>query len=256
MPMKIIEARDLAVEYNGVEVLSGITFGVDPGDYIAIVGPNGSGKTSLIKALLGLVPYSGTVLFDGQGFSSFTRKGHVGYLPQKMAFLDQRFPATALEIVVSGVYCCKKFPKRLSRADYSAALESMEILGVTDLKGRLIGRLSGGQQQRILLARALVHRPQVLILDEPTVALDPLSREAFYSTLRKLNRENGVTILLVSHDIGSVGEYASKLMYLDRRMVFYGTFEEFCVSREMSGYFGAGQHIICHRHETADRSQR
>jgi zinc transport system ATP-binding protein len=113
-----------------------------------------------------------------------------------------------------------------------------EILGVTDLKGRLIGRLSGGQQQRILLARALVHRPQVLILDEPTVALDPLSREAFYSTLRKLNRENGVTILLVSHDIGSVGEYASKLMYLDRRMVFYGTFEEFCVSREMSGYFG------------------
>jgi len=245
--MKIVEVKNLTVEYNGVEALSDVSFEAEASDYIGVVGPNGSGKTTLIKALLGLVPYAGRVSFLGKEFSSFTREKHVGYLPQKMSFLDQRFPATALEIVVSGVYCCKKFPKRLSRSDYSAAKEAMEILGVTNLRDRPIGRLSGGQQQRILLARALVHHPQLLILDEPTVALDPQSREAFYLTVRKLNKENGVTVLLVSHDFGSVVKYASKLLYLDRQIIFYGTFEEFCKSPKMSDYFGAGQHMICHR---------
>ena len=192
--------------------------------------------------------FEGRVSFQGKSFSDWALHKHVGYLPQKMSFLDQRFPATAKEIVLSGVYCCKKFPKRLTREDYRAAEEIMSALGVINLKNRLIGKLSGGQQQRILLARALVHSPEVLILDEPTVALDPQSREAFYTTVQNLNKENGVTVLLVSHDIGSVGKYASKLLYLDRQIIFYGTFEEFCKSPKMSDYFGSGQHIICHRH--------
>jgi zinc transport system ATP-binding protein len=146
------------------------------------------------------------------------------------------------------VYCCKKFPKRLFREDYIAAQEAMEILGITNLKGRPIGKLSGGQQQRVLLARALVHRPEILILDEPTVALDPQSREAFYATLQKLNQEKKVTVFFVSHDVVSIGKYASKILYLDRQVIFYGTFEEFCKSPKMTDYFGAGQHVICHRH--------
>ncbi len=246
--MKIIEVKDLSVQYRGIEALSKITFDVDAGDYIGIVGPNGSGKTTLVKALLGLLPFEGLVCFQGKSFSEFTLSQHVGYLPQKMSFLDQRFPATAKEIVVSGVYCCKKFPKRLSREDYAAALETMGILGITSLKDRPIGRLSGGQQQRILLARALVHRPEILILDEPTVALDPQSREAFYATLQKLNQEKKVTVFFVSHDVVSIGKYASKILYLDRQIIFYGTFEEFCKSPKMTDYFGTGQHTICHRH--------
>lgn len=246
--MKLIEVKDLSVEYRGIRALSGISFDADAGDYIGIVGPNGSGKTTLVKALLGLLPFDGSIRFQGASLSDFTSTKHIGYLPQKMSFLDQRFPATAKEIVVSGVYCCKKFPKRLSQDDYNAAEEAMKILGVMDLRNRPIGRLSGGQQQRILLARALVHHPRLLILDEPTVALDPQSREAFYSTVQKLNKKNGVTVLLVSHDVGSVGKYASKLLYLDGQIIFYGTFEDFCKSPKMSGYFGASQHIICHRH--------
>lgn len=248
MSVKVIEAKDVSVQYQGVEALKGVSFDVDSGDYVGIVGPNGSGKTTLVKALLGLVPFEGTIRFMGKSLSDFTSSKHIGYLPQKMSFLDQRFPATAKEIVVSGVYCCKKFPKRLSQGDYRAAEQAMEILGVTNLGNRPIGRLSGGQQQRILLARALVHHPQLLILDEPTVALDPQSRESFYATVKKLNKEKGVTVLLVSHDVGSVGHYASKLLYLDREIIFYGTFEEFCKSPKMSDYFGAGQHLICHRH--------
>jgi len=249
VPVKqLIELKGLSVQYGGTEALSQVSFDINAGDYIGIVGPNGSGKTTLVKALLGLVPFEGTIRFLGESLSDFTSTKHIGYLPQKMSFLDQRFPATAKEIVVSGVYCRKKFPKRLSQNDYKAAAEAMEILGVSNLSERPIGRLSGGQQQRILLARALVHHPQLLILDEPTVALDPQSRESFYATVKKLNKENGVTVLLVSHDVGSVGQYASKLLYLDREIIFYGTFEEFCKSPKMSDYFGAGQHLICHRH--------
>ncbi|MFA5199219.1 MAG: ABC transporter ATP-binding protein, partial [Candidatus Omnitrophota bacterium] len=102
--------------------------------------------------------------------------------------------------------------------------------------------------QRVLLARTLLHHPQILILDEPTAALDPQSREAFYLTVQKLNRERGTTVFLISHDVGSVGKYASKLLYLDRKVIFYGTFEGFCGSPEMTEYFGPDQHIICHRH--------
>ncbi|MEI8345364.1 MAG: metal ABC transporter ATP-binding protein [Candidatus Omnitrophota bacterium] len=246
--MSLIEIEGLGVKYRDIEALSGVSCKIEAGDYVGIVGPNGSGKTTLIKALLGLVPFEGAVRFGGGSFGDFTRNKHVGYLPQKMAFLDQQFPATAGEIVVTGVYCCKGFPKRVTREDNAAAQKAMEILEIADLKDRPIGRLSGGQQQRVLLARALVHSPQVLVLDEPTVALDPHSREAFYETVRKLNKDSKVTVLLVSHDIGSAGAYVSKLLYLDRHLVFYGTLDEFCGSPKMSEYFGEGQHMICHRH--------
>lgn len=248
MSVNLLEVQNLCVQYHGVDALNKISLGIDRGDYVGLAGPNGSGKTTMVKALLGLVPYEGTIKYQSRSLQEFVASEHIGYLPQKMAFLDQRFPATAKEVVVSGVYCCKKFPKFLNRKDHEAAEEAMEMLGVSDLADRLIGRLSGGQQQRVLLARALVHKPQFLILDEPTEALDPQSREALYETVAKLNKENGVTILLVSHDVGSIGKYASKLIYLDRELVFYGTIEEFTKSSQMSDYFGAERHPICHRH--------
>jgi len=244
----MVEVKSLSVKYNDIEALSKISFKINAGDYIGIVGPNGSGKTTLVKALLGLIPFTGKIIFQSENFSESDLRRHIGYLPQKMSFLDQRFPATAKEIVVSGMYCRKKFPRRLTDKDYIAAEAIMKTLGIANLKSRSIGRLSGGQQQRVLLARALVHSPSVLILDEPTVALDPQSRETFYDTVQKLNKEKQVTVLLVSHDIASVGKYASKLLYLDREIIFYGTFDEFCKSPKMSEYFGTSQHLICHRH--------
>lgn len=244
----MIQVNELSVMRGGVAVLQEVSFQVEVGDYVGIVGPNGSGKTTLMKAILGLLPYNGWVHFHGQPLATFLAQHPLGYLPQKMSFLDQRFPATAKEIVLSGVYARKSFPKRLSRQDSDAADEIMNILEINQLQDRPIGRLSGGQQQRVLLARALIQHPKILILDEPTVALDPQSREIFYNTIQKLNREQQVTILLVSHDISSVGEFASKLLYLDRRVVFYGTFDSFCESATMSHYFGISQHLICHRH--------
>lgn len=246
--MNIIEVSELNITRSNMTVLQDVSFQVKSGDYVGVVGPNGSGKTTLMKAILGLLPYRGSVYFQGKPLATFLAQQPLGYLPQKMTFLDQRFPATAKEIVLSGVYARKAFPKKLSPQDSAAADEMMNLLEISSLQNRPIGRLSGGQQQRVLLARALIQRPKILILDEPTVALDPQSREIFYKTIQKLNREDQVTVLLVSHDVSSVGEFASKLLYLDRRVIFYDTFETFCQSTVMSHYFGVSQHLICHRH--------
>lgn len=249
--MNTLEVRDLTVAYQSTEVLQNISFSVRSGDYIGIVGPNGSGKTTLIRALLGLLPPAqGEILIEGEPLSRFSAWEHIGYLPQKMPFVDQRFPATAAEIIATGTYPGKRFPKRLFKKDFEAVDRISSLLEIADLMQRPIGKLSGGQQQRVLMARALVHEPKIVILDEPTAALDPQSRGAFYALIKKMNREQKITVLLISHDIASLGKEASKLLYLDRRLVFYGGFEDFCRSPEMTAYFGAlSQHLMCGRHE-------
>lgn len=251
MQVKAIEVKDLSVSYQTSEALSRINFEAACGDYIGIVGPNGSGKTTLVKTIVGLLPISsGSIRILGEELSCFSQWQEIGYLPQKTAALDPKFPASVYEIVASGVLSGKRFPKSLAAPDKVKIKNALDLLGIADLSAHLIGRLSGGQQQRVLLARALANEPKLLLLDEPTVALDPQTRESFYSLLQRLNRDSKITILLVSHDTGTLGKYASKLLYLDKRVIFYGGFDEFCVSEAMKDYFGpASQHIICHRHE-------
>jgi zinc transport system ATP-binding protein len=250
MPVNVIEVKDLTVHLQETEALSSINFTIEKGDYIGIVGPNGSGKTTLVRSLLGLLPMvSGEVRFFGQALASFREWTAVGYLPQKGTAIDPRFPATAREVVASGILVRKPFPSFLSAAEKNEINEALKSLNIVDIADQRIGKLSGGQQQRVLLARAFSHRPTLLILDEPAAALDPQTRDSFYSTLEHLNREHQVTVLLVSHDINTIGQYASKLMYLDRKLVFFGKFDEFCRSTVMTDYFGRStQHVICHRH--------
>jgi zinc transport system ATP-binding protein len=250
MPVNVVEAKDLTVHLRGTEALSGVSFAVEEGDYIGIVGPNGSGKTTLVRSLLGILPWaSGEAKLFGCDLAAFRKWADVGYLPQKGTAIDPRFPATAREVVASGILVRKPFPPFLNQSDNKEIQETMKVLNIQDLAERPIGRLSGGQQQRVLLARAFAHRPSLLLLDEPAAALDPQTRDAFYSILEHLNREHHVTVLLVSHDINTIGQYASKLLYLDRKAVFYGKFDEFCRSKVMTDYFGQStQHVICHRH--------
>jgi zinc transport system ATP-binding protein len=137
----------------------------------------------------------------------------------------------------------------MNKDDISKIDETLIELGIYGLKTKLVGELSGGQLQRVLLARAIVNDPELLIMDEPTAALDPETRELFYSMIADINRTRGVTVLLVTHDSGAIGRYASKMLYLDKKILFYGSFEEFCNSPEMSSLFGEhSQHLICHRH--------
>jgi zinc transport system ATP-binding protein len=250
MPLGILSVDRLCIEYNALEVLSDLSFDVQPGDYVGLVGPNGSGKSTLIKSFLGLIrPSKGSVSVFGSCPAELKEWRRIGYLPQKMPSFNPHFPSTVREIVALGLLAGKCFPKRLKKSDAAAVDRVLELMNITGLADTLIGDLSGGQQQRVFIARALINEPELLILDEPTTALDPETRESFFGLLRDLNREKNTTVLLVTHDLGTIGEYATKLLYIDKKIIFYGSFEDFCVSDSMAQYFGtSSQHIICHKH--------
>lgn len=250
MPGEIVSTELLSCSYREGRVLEDVSFQVARGDYVGIVGPNGSGKSTLIKALLGLVTINkGTASLFGTSLSGFRDWHKVGYLPQSLHLVNPVFPATVHETVGLGLLSLKRFPKRLNRADKDKINTILEELAISDLEHKLIGELSGGQLQRVLLARAIVNDPELLVLDEPTAALDPETRGRFYAMIADINRSRGVTVLLVTHDSGAIGEHASKMLYLDKKVLFYGGFDEFCHSPEMSSLFGEhSQHLMCHRH--------
>lgn len=240
--MPVIRVEDLTYRYNGTEVISGIHFTVERGVYLAIVGPNGSGKTTLVKNILGILkPQQGRVELFGTRIEDFSQWEKIGYLPQRLSGLNSHFPGTVAEVVQMGLR--KKDPGLLSR--------TLDAMAIGHLARRLIGELSYGEQQRAMLARALIRRPQLLIFDEPTTALDPETRGVFYGLTRELSRKEGATVVLVTHDSGVVGQYAQHLLYLDKKLIFSGTFQDFCASVDMEGFFGpASQHIICHQHDS------
>lgn len=250
MQVDMVTVDNLFFRYNGAEVLNEISFRVRAGDYLGIVGPNGSGKSTLIRALLGLVePQQGAIRLFGALRPDFCEWRRIGYLPQRLKFFNPNFPATVEEVVRLGLLAGKGFPKGGAKGDDEAVAKTLALMGITGIRRSMIGELSGGQQQRVLLARALVNDPELIILDEPTTALDPETRENFYTLLRELNREQGTTVILVTHDTWSIGKYATRFIYLDKRVVFDGTFDDFCQSPEMTGFFGEhAQHLICHRH--------
>jgi len=250
MSEAVLTIKHLCAGYNGSEALKDVSFSVKPGDYLGICGPNGSGKSTLVKVVLGLLaPKAGEVSLFGTPQPDFAQWRRIGYLPQGLQFFNPDFPATVDEVVRLGRLSGKRFPRRFNREDAQAVDRTMEWMGISHIKGCMIGELSGGLRQRVLLARALVNDPALLVLDEPTTALDPETRESFYKLIFEMNRERKATVLLITHDTATIGKYASHLLYLDKKVIFYGDFDDFCKSREMTGFFGEhGQHLVCHRH--------
>jgi zinc transport system ATP-binding protein len=251
MSVTILSSEGLHFQYNGIEILRDISFQIDAGDYVGIVGPNGSGKTTLIKLALGLFkPALGKILLFGRSPADFTDWHKVGYLPQKANYFNPHFPATVREIVALGLLSRKGFPRRTGKDDNNMIDGALSLMDITNIKKKLIGELSGGQQQRVLIAKAMISGPELLILDEPTTALDPEGREKFFNTLKELNEKKKLTIIMITHDMGTIGKYASKLIYIDKRVIFFGGFDDFCASHDMATYFGEySQHVICHRHD-------
>lgn len=247
----VVAVRNVSCCHEEGNVLQDVSFAVPRGDYLGIVGPNGSGKSTLIRALLGLHDSAeGDIRLFGTDIRSFREWHRVGYLPQSLrGGINPVFPATVEEIVRLGLLSQKKFPKCLGGRDRKAVLQALECMGIGDISRKMIGELSGGQQQRVLLARALVNEPELLIMDEPTTALDPDTRERFFDILDDLNKRKNTTIILITHDTGTIGRHARTLLYLDKKVIFHGTFDDFCGSEEMTGFFGPfSQHLICHRH--------
>jgi len=215
--MALITFEDVRFSYEGKTVVENLNFAVNRGDYCCIVGENGSGKTTLIKGLLGLLaPAGGKILF-GEGL----RGRDIGYLPQEIP--DRKdFPAGVGEIVLSGCLGGHGWRPFYTREEKSRADGHMDRLGILDLKKRSYRELSGGQRQRVLLARALCAAREVLVLDEPVAGLDPVITRQLYELIGELNRETGLTLVIVSHDIGGILRYADHILHLREAQIFFG----------------------------------
>ena len=220
--MAQIEVKNVALGYEGKNVVEKLNFSIDRGDYLCIVGENGSGKSTLIKALTGLKKPNAGEIITVDGFSL----NEIGYLPQQ-TIVQKDFPASVREIVRSGCIARCGFRPFYSKEEKALANESMRKLDILNLAGRCYRELSGGQQQRVLLARALCATKKMLLLDEPVAGLDPLVTAEMYELIDSLNKDDGITVIMVSHDIASAVKYASKILHLSRQPLFFGTTEEY-----------------------------
>ena len=209
--------QNLCVGYDGRPVLQGLNFEVFAGDYLCIVGENGSGKSTLMKTILGLQAPIGGMVLTGDGL----RKNEIGYLPQQTQ-VQKDFPASVREIVLSG--CQGRCGGRpfYGKEEKRLAADAMDKMQITGLAGRCYRELSGGQQQRVLLARALCATRKMLLLDEPVSGLDPKVTAEMYELIEKLNREDGITVIMISHDISAALRYASHILHIGD-VVFFGT---------------------------------
>ena len=215
--MAQLTCQNLCVGYDGKPVLQDLNFEVFAGDYLCIVGENGSGKSTLMKTLLGLQPPISGRILTGDGL----RKNEVGFLPQQTV-VQKDFPASVREIVLSG--CQGRCGRRpfYNKEEKQLAVDAMEKMQITKLARRCYRELSGGQQQRALLARALCATQKMLLLDEPVSGLDPKVTAEMYALIEKLNREDGITVIMISHDIAAAVQYASHILHIGDT-VFFGT---------------------------------
>ncbi|MBL7031932.1 MAG: metal ABC transporter ATP-binding protein [Nitrospira sp.] len=249
--MNAITVEGLCVKANGSHLVENISFSIEEGTIVAIIGPNGAGKTTLIRAVLGLIPYeSGSVLMFGKPFKYNNSHVRVGYVPQKIEF-DRTFPLTVTELLRFTVppFYSLPFCKRIGEERINRLLETV---GMHDLMDRSIGSLSGGELQRVMIAKAIVNDPQILFLDEPASGVDIEGQERFYDLVRRLNKENGLTVILISHDLNVVYRFADNVLCMNRRLICTGKPAEALTDDVIKSVYGemmGGYIHSCHEHD-------
>ncbi len=219
--MALISCKNVSLGYEGKAIVTELNFEVNKGDYLCIIGENGSGKSTLMKTLLG----QKSVIEGKIKFGDGLKQNEIGYLPQQTV-VQKDFPASVKEIVLSGCLNSSGMRPFYSKAQKKLAEENMKKLGINDISGKCYRELSGGQQQRVLLARALCSTKKLLILDEPVAGLDPIVTENLYSLIKEINKE-GITVIMVSHDIKAAVEYASHVLHIGQTPLFHGSKEDY-----------------------------
>ena len=209
----LVELRDVSVSYDGCRALEGVTLDIRPDDFIGVIGPNGGGKTTLINAILGNVPCTGSVTLSPELFRNGERL--IGYMPQVSTF-DRAFPISVVEVVMSGLQSSHGFVRRYSRGDRLRAESLLDMSGIGDIARRPIGEISGGQMQRAMLCRAIVSEPRLLILDEPTTYVDNRFEKELYALLQELSSR--MAIVMVSHDLGTITSVVRSIVCVNRHV--------------------------------------
>jgi zinc transport system ATP-binding protein len=240
----VLELDRVTAGYDGDMVLRSVSVAVGAGEFVGLVGPNGSGKSTLLKVALGLVaPESGTVRLFGVSLGDFHAWPRVGYVPQHVQAVGTGFPASVREVVSMGRYPRLRPFQRFRAEDREAVDQAMEDAGIVELQTRLISELSGGQRQRVFVARALASQPDVLFLDEPAASIDPEGRAQFTEVFGTLNLRRKITVLYVSHDLSSLRRYLTRVVLIDRVVVFDGTVEDVEARPEFAGFLEEAHHF-------------
>ena len=247
----IFDVKNLSFIVHGQTILKNINFQIFNGEYIAIIGPNGGGKTTLIRMLLGLEkPTSGEIYLFGKKLTQFREWHKIGYVPQRASHVDANFPATVEDIVNMGRIAKRGIFAGMSQEDREIVYDAMQKMDIADLKDKMVGTLSGGQRQRVMIARALASSPETLILDEPNTGVDVASQQRFYKLLAKLNKEEGITILFITHDIGVIADDIGRLFTINQKATICNDPKEALSCEEMSELYGIDAHLIHnHKHE-------
>ncbi len=245
----VLELEHISFRYGTKTILDDVSLTVNRGDFLGIVGPNGSGKSTLLKIMVGLLkPVTGTVRLFGTDRDRFREWTRVGYVRQNATSFEHSFPATAEEVVTAGLSPLLGLLRRPGRREKEMVAQALDSVGALDLAGRTVGELSGGQQQRIFIARSLVCRPELLILDEPTVGVDQDAKEIFFNLLSLLREKHGLTLLMVTHDIGIVSEQVQTVACLNQKLFFHGSPDGLCSGEVLEQAYGTKVRLIRHKH--------
>ncbi|AXI09890.1 ATP-binding cassette domain-containing protein [Oceanobacillus sp. 143] len=251
MKEPIISMENISYAYDSKTVLDQINLEIPQGSFMGLIGPNGGGKTTLIKLILGLLkPDEGSIKLFGEQMDKFKDRNKIGFVSQKANAFNRGFPATVFEVVSTGLTAKVGYFKFFNQKHKAKILQAIEQVDMLDYAYRNIGDLSGGQQQRIFIARSLVNDPELLILDEPTVGIDSENVKRFYDLLHQLHDKRNISLLLVTHDTGTMTEHATDIVCLNKTLHFHGKSEEFTSLSEydLSNIYGHALNIVTHNH--------
>jgi len=245
--MSIVDVRRLEYRIGDQEILKDITFEINQGEYVALLGPNGGGKSTLVRLILGLIkPSSGEIEIFGKNQKEFDEWHKIGYVPQNVSLFDNNFPLSVYETVSLGLASQKPWFGRLDAKDRGLIESAMSSASIGDLRDKNLSDLSGGQRQRVMIARALVSEPEVLILDEPSTGVDITTQHKFYQFLKKLNIEKSLTIIFITHDLGVIADDVTHVLAVNQNLLFAGTAEEMLSCEAVSEVYGTKAHVVHH----------
>lgn len=234
----IISTKGLGFDYGEGWVFHKLDLEIEQGDFVAVIGANGAGKSTLLKMLANIMPpTAGEIFYYGQNAKDFTDWHKLGYVAQNPAKMQRNFPISVEEVVALGLVRAGTICHRFTSAEKAAVEEALANFNLLDLRKRRIGELSGGQQQRVFLARAMVHKPEILLLDEPTTGIDTQTKIALYEKLKEINATQGVTIVMISHDLDLAAETAKSALCIDHGVCFRGDVHAALKHHHRHGYF-------------------